>query len=419
VGRHFHHFTGLVRRLARRISNFLTISVVFGLFQPAIRAEIILSPPSAFGPDYAQILVTNCTDTNFSYVLQSSTNLQDWSSVATNPVTTSYLPFVFPTPAPPVFYRVATVPFVVVPRFPLGIVCKSNLNVNAHSALVDSFDSMSVSYSSPATVPPSNNVVMIYDAAKARAGGNIGVNGVVVGGISVGNLSIFGHLQTGPGSASNNVQIGPNGVVGALDWTPIGNPQIEDLGTPTSWWTPDFNVNFPDVNAPILTAALNLLQPVVGGYIRLTGGNYVYSNSWNSNAAPFLITAPTTIWIKGSASGLNFVFGGTNASLVLYVGRPTSTGDTLSLAGNGTLNYPGYARNLQIFGLPSLTSMDLHGNLAWTATIYAPNATLTAGAGGNNTQDASGAIVAKSITLVGHWNFHYDESLKVMGPALN
>jgi len=205
-------------------------------------------------------------------------------------------------------------------------------------------------------------------------------------------------------------------MVGAWDWTPTGNPQIEDLGTPTSWWLPNFRISPPDVATPIF-AGLGLPGPS-NGYITLNGGNYTWSTNW-FGSTPFMVTVPTTLWVKGSLTGLNVVFAGTNASLILYVGRPTGSGDTLTLAGNGTLNSPGYARNLQIFGLPSLTSISLSGNLAWTACIYAPNAVATAGGGGNNTQDASGAIVVKSITLNGHWNFHYDESLKVNGPALN
>src|SRR4051812_8524155 len=72
-------------------------------------AEPVLSQPLPFGPEYVQILATNCTDNSFSYVLQSSTNLQNWSAVATNPVTTTFLPYIVPTPTQPYFYRVATI----------------------------------------------------------------------------------------------------------------------------------------------------------------------------------------------------------------------------------------------------------------------------------------------------------------------
>jgi hypothetical protein len=375
---------------------------------------IILSQPSAFGPDYVQILATNCTDTNVDYLLASSTNLRGWLPVQINPASASYLPFIIPKPTPPVFYKIVTTRHRSYPTFSMGIVCSSNVNLNGHNFRIDSFDSGTTNYSTAASASPSNNIVLIYDASKAESGGNIGVNGAVVGDIPLGNGSIYGHLRTGPGSASNNVQLGPNGMVGALDWSPTGSPAIEGLGTPQSWWLPNFRVSLPDVATPSFVGLA--LPGAINGYITLNGGNYIYSTSW-SGSSPFMITAPTTLWVKGSVSGLNVVFAGTNASLVLYVGRPATAGDTLSLAGNGTLNSPGYARNLQIFGLPSLTSINMQGNAAWTACIYAPNATAICGGGGNNTQDAAGAIVAKGITLNGHWDFHYDESLKATGPV--
>ena len=105
-----------------------------------------------------------------------------------------------------------------------------------------------------------------------------------------------------------------------------------------------------------------------------------------------------------------------NARLILYVGTATGSGDSVTLGGSATANQPGYARNLQIFGLPSLNTMDLHGNAGWNATVYAPDADFTGGGGGNNTQDTQGSLVCRSFTAGGNWNFHFDESLKVNGP---
>jgi hypothetical protein len=407
------NFITAVSKLKQVLRCFLLTLFAFATSSQA-QPGIILSQPSAFGPDYVQILATNCTDTNVDYLLASSTNLRGWLPVQINPASTSYLPFIIPKPTPPVFYKIVTTWHRSYPTFSMGIVCSSNLDLHGKNFRIDSFDSGTTNYSTAASASPSNNIVLIYDVSKAKSGGDVGVNGAVVGDIPLGTGSIFGHLRTGPGSASNNVQLGPAGVVGALDWNPSGSPQIEDLGTPTSWWTPDFNVNFPDVKTPTFVGSS--LPGAANGYVTLTGGNYIYSTSWSSTT-PFMITGPTTLWVKGSITGLNVVFAGTNASLILYVGRATTTGDSLTLRGSGTLNSPGYARNLQIFGLPSLSSMDLHGNLAWTATVYAPNAAVTTGGGGSNTQDASGAIVAKSLTLNGHCDFHYDESLKVNGPT--
>ena len=37
---------------------------------------------------------------------------------------------------------------------------------------------------------------------------------------------------------------------------------------------------------------------------------------------------------------------------------------------------------------------------------------MTLGGGGNNTYDFVGSIMAKTVTLSGHMNFHFDEALK-------
>jgi hypothetical protein len=307
--------------------------------------------------------------------------------------------------ASPSVARKLQVKTVISPLFAIGVACKSNFNMNGQGCRVDSFDSSDANYSSSATASPSNNVVWIYDLTKAKAGGDVGVNAAIVGDVNVGNGTIYGHLHTGPGDVASNVQIGSQGAVGDLTW---GGTGIENLGTPSSWWTPDFNVNFPDVKAP--TFAGIGLPPALGGYVTLNGGKYTITSTSPGN---LLVLAPTTLWVKGSCQlGVTI---GPNGSLVLYVGKTTGSGDRLTLTGNGTMNQPGYARNLVIFGLPSLTSVDMSGNAGWTGCLYAPNADFTGGGGGGNNQDTQGSIVVKSITLNGHWNFHFDENLKLKG----
>jgi len=49
-------------------------------------------------------------------------------------------------------------------------------------------------------------------------------------------------------------------------------------------------------------------------------------------------------------------------------------------------------------------------------TLYAPSADLTLKGGGNSDEDFSGAAIAKTVTIRGHYKFHYDEALAFMGP---
>ena len=287
------------------------------------------------------------------------------------------------------------------PLFLVGIACRTNFDMHGNNSTVNSFDSSSSNYSSTIS-----GMAGQYDSTKAKSGGDVGVNGAVVGDVSVGNGNIFGHLFTGPGSTEDQVQIGHNGFVG-----PVGTPN----GTiAPNYWAPTFNVSFPDVPAPNTMVPMmwqGLPAPVSGVYTLTPGVNYTYSGTFSGT---LLSTGANQVWLKNGGS-----LGATNigsGSLVIYVGQTSGGSASLSLSGNGNMNYPGLARNLQIYGLPTLTSMDFHGNAVWCATIYAPEAAFVGGGGGNNTQDSIGSVAVNSVTLNGHWNFHYDESLKGYGP---
>ncbi len=92
--------------------------------------------------------------------------------------------------------------------------------------------------------------------------------------------------------------------------------------------------------------------------------------------------------------------------LTMYVG-----GTSCKLSGNDVVNEGGYAGNFILYCAPSVTSFDLSGNAHFTGIIYAPNADLKFNGGGHDTFDMIGALVAKTITLNGHFNVHYDECL--------
>lgn len=299
--------------------------------------------------------------------------------------------------------RKVQVQATITPLFSLGVACKSSFNMNGKNCVVNSFNSSLTNASTGGQ----------YDASKALSGGDVGVDGAVVGDVSLGNGTIYGHLFTGAGSIASQVQIGPNGSVG-----PIGTAN----GTiAAGWWSPTFNASFSDVPAPTYAplpppAAVPPLLGLLGTPVTtFSGGNYTVAGSYSPG--DIVVSGPgvTTLWVQGSMSVGNITF--TNGgSLILYIGNTSGSAVSLTESGNNTLNQPGLARNLQIYGLPTLTSIDLHGNAGFNATIYAPEANFIGGGGGNNTQDTCGAITVNSITMNGHWNFHFDESLKNFGP---
>jgi hypothetical protein len=286
---------------------------------------------------------------------------------------------------------------VLDPLFPKGLVAEGQIDLRGNNIVVDSFDSRSETFSTEGQ----------YDPAKAKDGGDVATNGALTNSLSIGNATIHGHVATGPGG---NVHIGPNGGVGTRDWL-AGHD-----GMQPGYFTDDMNVDFPDANAPtaallipqrgsitntngIVTAYDVIIPPGIWRMSQLTGKVYVDGN------AKVLVT--TTLRITGN----DVITIGPNSSLDLYVGASSAT-----LAGNGVVNESGLAKNFSYYGLPSNTSIILQGNGEFIGTIYAPNAEINFGGGGNSIMDFVGACVAKTATLSGHYNFHFDEALKEEGP---
>jgi len=100
-------------------------------------------------------------------------------------------------------------------------------------------------------------------------------------------------------------------------------------------------------------------------------------------------------------------------SLAMYV-----TAATAAIGGNGIVNDTGMSRNFQYYGLSSNAAFVLSANAPFAGSIYAPQAAFTFGGGDNNTYDFVGCIVAKSMKLYMHCNFHLDEALQAFPPAI-
>ena len=141
----------------------------------------------------------------------------------------------------------------------------------------------------------------------------------------------------------------------------------------------------------------------------LGNGNY----KLNTMSGTLFVGGSAVLCVPGDAD-LSGITVGTNACLKFYTGAPS-----LKLAGNGVVNGSGKAWNFQLFGLPSTTSISISGNGQFIGVIYAPQAALDLKGGGNNAKDFSGAGVVNTVTMNGHFNFHYDEALSKYSPLLS
>jgi hypothetical protein len=181
-------------------------------------------------------------------------------------------------------------------------------------------------------------------------------------------------------------------------------------------------------------------------YNLITGTNYTYPTlsytySYATYTTNFTVTTasydniiqggapnlPPVDYYVGSLSGSVYVRG--NARLVVNgncsVGDLTIdsdgvlqmyvNGSSLSLAGNNTMNRNGYAQRLIIWCTDNVTSLSMSGNAGFTGCIVAPNANMSLNGGGNDNYDFVGSLLINSITMNGHFSFHYDEALKSYG----
>jgi len=168
-------------------------------------------------------------------------------------------------------------------------------------------------------------------------------------------------------------------------------------------------VSFPDVTVPFTSGSAPSSGSVAGtNYTYVFGdGNYVISSLSLSGQNNVCVNGNATVYVTGgvSLSGNSFIYISTNSTLKLYVGGAAS------LAGNGVGNANASCTNFFFWGLNSCTSLSLSGNAAFTGVIYAPYAAFTLGGGGNDPYDFVGASLTDSVSLNGHYNFHYDESL--------
>jgi len=284
-------------------------------------------------------------------------------------------------------------------KFTKAMLAKGQINLNGNNIATDSFDSLIPAY----------NTNGKYDPAKKKANGDVATISGLVNALSIGNANIMGHVATGP---NGTMTIGPNGSVGDVAWVNGGTDGIQP-----GYAANDLNIQIDDVTLPNVswTSMSSGTYPVGStNFNFLFSGNSFYKVQSLGGKVYVAPGANVTVYVPAGGSlsftGHGGIILGPGAKLTLYVGAASA-----SVGGNGVIN-PGSALNFMYYGLPSNTSLSFSGNGAFTGTIYAPEAAFSLNGGGNNTTDFIGASVTASVTMNGHFNFHYDEALARVGP---
>ena len=294
-----------------------------------------------------------------------------------------------PAPAAQMSKRQVTVQTSLDALFAVAMAALQTINFNGNNATTDSYDSGNPSYSINGLYPMGNPSMI-------RSNGDVCTDFTIANSVNVGNANIKGKAKTGP---NGTVAVGPNGYV-------------------TGGIYNDFNVQFPSVTLPSATWV-----PVPNNNVTVNGVTYPYaitsSGDWWLNGTSSKVYIASNVVCRVYCSGNVSLTGNQDQIRVASGARVKwyQGGTTFSIKGNGIVNNNGNPASFSYYGLPANTSVTFGGNGGFTGSIYAPNADFSLGGGGNNTSDFIGASVTKTVTMNGHFNFHYDEALRRIGPG--
>jgi len=280
--------------------------------------------------------------------------------------------------------------------FSKGLVAKGRIDLNGNNIMTDSYDSLDPTHSNGG----------LYEPSVRKANGDVATDSVLTNSINVGNADIYGKVSTGP---KGTISVGANGSVGDAAWHAAGNHGVEP-----GFSTDDMNVAFPVASVPWAGGGY-LTSPDTNssGSMTFYGGNYKLSSISLSSRQTVTILGDVSIWVPNgfTMNGQSEIDIAPGAKLTIYTGAPSNIG------GNGLLNSTFDASRCSVIGLPGCTSLSFGGNAGYIGTIYAPQADFSMSGGGSTAYDFAGAAITKSVTMNGHFNFHYDEALRIKGPG--
>ena len=325
------------------------------------------------------------------YVIEASTNLQEWLPAGTNEARASRREVVLPASGSGGFVRAIADP---ANRFRFALAARGQIDLSGSRSRVDNFDSSSELYSTNGR----------YDPTKALDTAEVAVGSSVVDSLSIGSLALAGTIT------AETVEDLPGDVdlvVGSKTWHDTGQTGLEPghaFG--------DLELAWPEVGPPFTGGAFTPFS----GFVNETFYTYVlrdfsyFLSSLNLNSFQKLaVTGHTVLYVGGNISITGSahleVFPG--ASLRLY-----SSGSNVVIGGAGVINHTGRADAFIYYGMPDNTNLSVTISDYLTGCIYAPNADITLSYGGSAVAQFIGSCTGRNIYLNGFIDFHYDEALR-------
>jgi len=286
-----------------------------------------------------------------------------------------------------------------------GLVAKNSITADSNLR-VDSWISTN----------PSTFAFTPYGSAVARANGPIGVVSASNGALNLGdNPTIYGTVNTGGGSVSKSGSAKLSNVVGGTGWSPA----LVNTG---------FTYVFPTITVPVPSVVNNVAASITGSITLPSGtdlvasdGKYYYQFAAgavvNYGASTMTITKPV-VFLMTNHSGTTVISTSDHATFTYGI----ASGDTgsFNLYTDGNISFDSGANwftnkapvNTAIWGInPTSQTFVTRGGGNFYGSIIAENATITFDSGTN----IYGAFSVKAMSLLGGVNFHYDESLGLVG----
>ena len=279
--------------------------------------------------------------------------------------------------------------------FSVGMAAKESINFTGNGVTTDSFNSADPNLSENGMYP------LDYPSRRSTNGDVASIGGL----INVGNANVNGTLYLGP-TASDNM--GANGYISGGVSNDF-NVEFEDVIVPQTNW-----VSAVPLSTPLTTNGVSYKYVFPDSPVPTAVQYYTLDGSGLNNQSLYVgSNQHVTLLVAASTSPVNIRVGGagTNSGqLTFYMDGPSFT-----LSGTNIVDSLN-ALNFTYYGTTNNTQISFKGNASFTGTIYAPEADFKMGGGGSSIYDFVGSSVTKSVTMTGHYNFHFDENLMKAGP---
>jgi hypothetical protein len=267
------------------------------------------------------------------------------------------------------------------PMFSAAIEATDGIFFKGSGVTINSYDSRDPKYYNPTTGR--------YDPTKFNDQGRVICH---YGPFELANGKVWGRIET---TEESSLTMGPGGVVGDIMWH-LNNTS----GIQPGWHTSTTSSEFSSLEAP----------PGGGSLPARVGGVYTLSNNTyrtTSIRGDIVVKGQATLIVQNDFE-VNGIIIERDASIKLYVNAG-------SVALKGIDNKNLRAESFQYYGTSGNRAVSMQGNAAFCGILFAPDAELSIGGGGNDEIDFLGAIIARIVKVNGKMTFHFDEAVRRLG----